>query len=72
MLDIRIPIGLMFTLFGLILLAFGIVSHYGLLGTDAEIYQKHSLGYNINCYWGGFMLVFGGIFLFFSRWKNQS
>lgn len=72
MLDIRIPIGLMFTLFGIILLAFGIITHYGLFATDPEIYQRHSLGMNINCYWGGFMLVFGAIMLFFSRWKNQS
>ncbi len=55
-LDIRIPLGSMFTLLGLILAAFG-------LGTGgSEIYQK-SLGININLIWGAVMLVFGLIML---------
>ncbi len=48
MLDIRIPIGLMFAIFGTILLAFGIISQYGLFNTDPKIYQTHSMGTNIN------------------------
>jgi hypothetical protein len=72
MLDIRIPIGLMFSIFGVILLVFGVVSHFGLFYTDPKIYEQHSLGININCYWGGFMLVFGGVMLLLARWKKQS
>ena len=56
-LDIRIPIGLMFSLVGLILLVFGLIT-----GSNEEMY-KHSLDININVWWGLFCLVFGGIML---------
>jgi hypothetical protein len=72
MLDIRIPIGLMFTILGIILLAFGIVSHFGLLSTNPEIYKQHSLGINVNCYWGILMLVFGVLMLLFARFRRQN
>ena len=49
--DLRLPIGLMFTLFGGILAIFGALS-------DPKIYEK-SLGININLIWGIVMLVFG-------------
>ncbi|MCC6123869.1 MAG: LPXTG cell wall anchor domain-containing protein [Pirellulales bacterium] len=65
MLDIRIPMGLMFAIFGIILALFGFFS-------KPNIYDMHSLGHNINLSWGGFMLVFGGAMLFFARWKNQN
>ncbi len=52
-LDIRWPIGLMFSLFGAILLIFGLASG------GSEIY-KASLGINVNLYWGLLLLVFGG------------
>lgn len=55
-LDIRLPIGMMFTLFGVILAAFG------LLGNQ-QIYQR-SLGVNINFGWGLVMIVFGVFMLF--------
>jgi hypothetical protein len=71
MLDIRIPIGLLFTLFGTILLLFGIFSHFGIFA-DPKIYKEHSMGLNINLYWGCLMLVFGGIMLLLARWKKQS
>jgi hypothetical protein len=51
-LDVRLPIGLMFTLFGLILVVFGLVS-------DPAIYAQHSLGININLAWGAVQLLFG-------------
>lgn len=60
-LDIKIPIGLLFTLFGLILSIYGLIT-----GSDAEVYTK-SLGYNINLYIGLFMLVFGLFMLILSR-----
>ena len=50
--DLRYPIGIMFSLFGLILVVFGVAS-------DKAIYDAHSLGININLIWGAVMLVFG-------------
>jgi hypothetical protein len=52
-LDLRIPMGLMFTLTGVILTAFGI----GTRG-DAALYAK-SLGINANLWWGIVLLAFG-------------
>ena len=53
-LDIRWPIGLMFTLIGGLLVIYGLVT-----GSRPEVYQA-SLGININLYWGVLLLVFGG------------
>ncbi len=50
--DLRLPIGIMFSLFGAILTIFGLIS-------DKKIYEEHSLGININLGWGLVMLVFG-------------
>ncbi len=61
-LDIRIPIGGLFALVGLIISGFGIVS-------DKAIYSK-SLGININQVWGLVMLVFGGIMLYLA-WRAE-
>jgi multisubunit Na+/H+ antiporter MnhG subunit len=58
-LDIRLPIGLMFTLFGLLLVV------YGALG-DKSIYQR-SLGININLGWGVVLLLFGVVMLVLGR-----
>jgi len=51
-LDVRLPIGLMFSIFGVLLSAFGLFS-------DPGIYQVHSLGININLIWGLVLLLFG-------------
>ncbi|MCB8994812.1 MAG: hypothetical protein H6538_04310 [Bacteroidales bacterium] len=59
-LDIKIPIGLMFIIFGAIL---GI---YGLVTEGSEIY-KISLNININLWSGIFMFVFGAIMLALSN-----
>ena len=56
-LDIRWPIGLMFSLVGLIMTVFGIVTN-----GDAEMYHR-SLDININLIWGIVLLVFGGFML---------
>lgn len=56
-LDIRWPIGLMFSLIGLILVVYGFIT-----GSGSEIYQR-SLGLNVNLYWGLLLLVFGGTML---------
>ena len=60
-LDIKIPIGLMFSIFGLILTILGLIT----MG-DTAMYEQ-SLGYNLNLLSGGIMLVFGGFMLFTSR-----
>ncbi|MDD3915085.1 MAG: hypothetical protein PHF76_10615 [Bacteroidales bacterium] len=56
--DIRIPIGAMFSLMGLLLGLYG-WSTYG-----SEMYAR-SLGMNINLYWGCAMLLFGVLMLLF-------
>ena len=57
-LDIRIPIGLLFTIIGLILAVFGIVSF-----SDTAMYQRHSLGVNVNLWWGLVLTGFGLVML---------
>jgi hypothetical protein len=58
-LDIRLPIGLLFSVVGLLLVGFGAFG-------DKAIYQR-SLGLNVNLGWGTVLLVFGAIFLFLGR-----
>jgi hypothetical protein len=53
MLDIRTPIGLMFLIMGLILVAWGLIS-------NPEIYFR-SLGINVNLLWGFVLVAFGSI-----------
>ncbi|HTI37936.1 MAG TPA: hypothetical protein VL484_10275 [Vicinamibacterales bacterium] len=60
-LDIRIPIGLMFALLGILLTGYGVVS-------DHAIYAK-SLGLNVNLGWGVVLLVFGVGMLVLARRK---
>jgi hypothetical protein len=54
-LDLRLPIGLMFTVFGALLTGFGLIS-------DGAIYTK-SLGINVNLWWGLVLLAFGLVML---------
>jgi len=65
MVDIRMPIGLMFTILGLIISGYGIITV-----SNTEMYQK-SLGININIIMGVIMLVFGLIMLYFARRKKK-
>lgn len=53
-LDLRWPIGLMFSLIGVMLVVFGLITN-----SNQQIYER-SLGLNINLYWGLILLVFGG------------
>ncbi|MEI7864300.1 MAG: hypothetical protein WCI38_02930 [Chthoniobacterales bacterium] len=53
--DLRFPLGILFSLYGLILVATGLTS------TPAMINQ--SLGINMNLWWGLFQLLFGAIML---------
>lgn len=50
-LDIRLPIGLLFTILGALLTGYGFFS-------DSSIYAR-SLGFNVNLAWGIVMLAFG-------------
>jgi hypothetical protein len=53
--DLRLPLGVLFLIFGLILAGYGMLS-------GPEIYQR-SLGVNVNLWWGLFLLLFGGVML---------
>ena len=57
-LDLRLPIGLMFTTFGVMLVVFGLLS-------NRDIYQR-SLGINVNLWWGLVLLLFGCVMLTFA------
>lgn len=61
-LDLRIPIGGMFTIFGIVLIVYGLVS-------DPAIYQR-SLGINVNLWWGIVLLLFGATMLWLARSRN--
>ena len=54
-LDVRLPIGMMFTIIGVILTGYGVTS-------SPAIYER-SLGINVNLWWGLVLLVFGLIML---------
>jgi hypothetical protein len=58
-LDIRMPIGWLFLVYGMLLLGYGALS-------DPAIYER-SLGVNINAGWGVAMLLFGAIMLALGR-----
>jgi sulfite exporter TauE/SafE len=52
-LDLRIPMGLMFTLVGIILTAFGAATN-----GNQDLYAR-CLGINANLWWGIVLLIFG-------------
>ena len=62
--DIRLPIGSLFTLLGILLGSFGLLS-------DPSIYQR-SLGLNVNLRWGMVMLAFGIAMILFGRRAGKS
>jgi len=57
--DIRIPIGLLFTLIGALLLGYGIVAGPPLAGTAGDV--------NVDAWWVLVLLAFGVGMLFFAR-----
>lgn len=65
-LDIRWPIGLMFTLIGAILVVSGIATN-----SDVEMY-KRSLGMNINLIWGALLFIFGLLMLISAKIASKS
>jgi intracellular septation protein A len=60
--DLRLPLGLIFSLYGIILIGTGLTS------TPEMIRQ--TLGQNINLGWGMVQLLFGLVMLFLSRRKK--
>jgi len=61
-LDIRVPIGLMFTILGAILTLVGLVA-------NSAIYAR-SLGLNVNLWWGLVLLALGALLLWLG-WRAQ-
>jgi hypothetical protein len=59
-LDIRMPMGIMFAIFGILLVGWGLAS------ANDPMYQR-SLGININLLWGAVQLVFGLVMIYFAR-----
>ena len=59
--DIRLPLGILFLLLGLILVIYGAAS-------DASLYRQ-SLGLNVNLYWGVVLLAFGAL-MFALSWRG--
>ena len=59
-LDLRIPMGLMFTIVGGIMTVFGFC-------TRGDVMYEKSAGMDINLIWGTIMLLFGAIMLLLGR-----
>jgi hypothetical protein len=62
-LDIRIPLGVMFGVLGLLLIGYGFFS-------DPAIYQR-SLGLDINLDWGCVLFALGAAMLWFA-WRRRA
>ena len=58
-LDVRLPMGLLFLIIGLILVGYG-------LSVDPAIYTRRSIG-NVNVGWGAVFMVFGALLLWLTR-----
>lgn len=61
-LDVRLPMGLLFLILGVILVGYG-------LAADPAIYARHSLGQNVNLTWGIVFALFGAAMLGLARRK---
>ena len=59
--DIRLPIGMMFSVLGVL------VAGYGAATQGNEMYNRHSLGINVNLWWGMVMVIFGAGMLLLAR-----
>ena len=62
-LDIRLPLGLLFIIFGLLLTVFGLMS-------NKELYVR-SLGVDINLWWGIVMFLFGTVLFVLGRRSHR-
>jgi hypothetical protein len=61
--DLRTPIGLLFAILGILLLAFG-MTHSGP--------DYRPVGINVNLAWGGILLAFGIVMLLLARAASRS
>ena len=59
--DLRLPIGGLFVVLGVILGVFGVITN-----GDTAMYER-SAGLNINLVWGVVMFVFGALFLLLAQ-----
>jgi len=63
--DIRMPIGMLFTLFGILLVGYGAATQ------GSVMYEEHSLGVNMNVWWGAALLAFGLAMLALTRLRRK-
>ena len=64
--DIRLPMGFMFSILGLVLTVFGLFT-----AGDSALYSR-SLGINVNLWSGLLMLAFGLLMLFYALRARKS
>ncbi len=64
-LDVRLPIGAMFAVIGVLLAVYGVVT-----SGDEQVYLR-SLSVNINLWWGIAMLIFGLLMLWLG-WRGAT
>jgi hypothetical protein len=61
--DIRLPLGMLFSIVGALLAGFGLAT------LSSQIYRDHSLGINVNLWSGLGMVVFGLTLLWLAKRK---
>ena len=59
--DIRLPLGMLFSIVGALLAGFGVAT------ASSQMYRQHSLGINVNLWSGLGMLAFGVTLLWLAR-----
>lgn len=64
--DIKLPIGLMFSILGILITLYGLFTH-----SDTGLYER-SLGININIWSGLLMLAFGISMLLWAKLSGKS
>ena len=63
--DIRMPIGILFSLFGILLIGYGAATR------ESVMYAEHSFGVNMNVWWGGALVAFGLVMLALARFSRK-
>jgi hypothetical protein len=63
LLDLKVPVGGLFSAIGIVLTVYGLIS-------KKEIYER-SLGINVNLIWGVVLFLFGFSFLLFTYLKKK-
>lgn len=60
-LDVRLPMGVMFLIIGVILVVYGLITW-----NNTALYAP-SLNHNVNVWWGLFLAAFGALMLWLTR-----